>query len=62
MGCIALGMGVIYAFGFSWLAFLIGPAKALTAGIAPFVLGDVLKVLLATALVLGALRGRTREA
>lgn len=52
------GMLVIYAFGFTWLATLVGPAAAVTAGIAPFVLGDLVKSGLATALVLAVARQR----
>lgn len=49
-----LGHVVLFVFGFAWLAFLIGPAKALTAGVAPFVLATIVKTLLAAALVLAA--------
>jgi biotin transport system substrate-specific component len=61
LGVMTLGMVAIYAFGFAWLAGLIGPEKAFAVGILPFVLGDALKVLLATALVLATLR-RTQRA
>jgi biotin transport system substrate-specific component len=46
-----LGHALVFAFGFAWLAVLIGPEKALVAGVAPFVLATVLKTLLAVALV-----------
>ena len=38
---------VIYLFGYLWLGSLIGYDRAFWAGIAPFVLGDLVKVLLA---------------
>lgn len=54
------GVAVMYTTGFAWLATHIGVAKAFTAGVAPFVLGDVLKAGLATALALGAVRATRR--
>jgi biotin transport system substrate-specific component len=50
---------VVFALGFAWLAMFaqvgqhtgIGFAKAFSAGVAPFVLGDLLKIALASALV-----------
>ncbi len=35
----------VYFFGFMWLATFIGPFKAFTLGILPFVFGDFLKIL-----------------
>ncbi len=46
-----LGNIVIYTFGVSWLALLTGFKTALTAGLYPFLAGDVLKILLAAALL-----------
>lgn len=54
------GVAVMYTTGFAWLATHIGAAKAFTAGVVPFVLGDVLKAGLATALALGAVRATRR--
>lgn len=45
-----LGSAVIYLFGFTWLASLIGTEKALTFGVMPFLYGDLLKSALAAAL------------
>ncbi len=44
-----LGSAVIYAFGASWLAHDLGvsAAEAVELGVAPFLIGDGLKVLLA---------------
>jgi biotin transport system substrate-specific component len=50
---------VVFALGFAWLAMFaqvgqhtgIGFAKAFTVGVVPFVLGDLLKIALASALV-----------
>ena len=39
-----LALGVIYLGGWSWLAILTGPQAAFAAGVAPFVLADVIKV------------------
>lgn len=46
-----LGNLVIYAGGVGWLAVLLGPERAFTAGLLPFLPGDLLKLLLATALL-----------
>jgi biotin transport system substrate-specific component len=46
-----LGIGVIYLFGVSWLATLIGPGKAVSAGMLPFLLGDLVKAVAATAIM-----------
>jgi biotin transport system substrate-specific component len=37
-------LAVIYAGGWSWLAALLGPEAAYTAGVAPFILADLGKV------------------
>lgn len=42
---------VIYAFGVGWLAGMVGLSQALALGAAPFVLGDLLKIALGTALL-----------
>lgn len=52
-----LGMAVIYVLGVAWLSTLIGVAKALQFGVAPFLLADALKIALATALLPLAWRG-----
>jgi biotin transport system substrate-specific component len=46
-----LGNLVIYVGGVGWLAVLLGPERAFTAGLLPFLPGDLLKLLLATALL-----------
>jgi biotin transport system substrate-specific component len=46
-----LALGVIYAGGWSWLAMLTDPATAFTAGVAPFVLADIVKVAIGAALL-----------
>jgi biotin transport system substrate-specific component len=51
VAAMAIGHAVIFAFGFAWLAVLIGPAKAFGLGVAPFALATVLKTLLAAAFV-----------
>ena len=42
---------VVFGMGFAWLASHIGANKAFAFGVVPFVLGDVVKILLASALV-----------
>ena len=47
----ALGSIAIYAAGAAWLSLFVGPAAALSLGVAPFLVGDALKIALgATAL------------
>jgi biotin transport system substrate-specific component len=47
------GQAMIYLFGVAWLTILLGFQKALLAGLAPFLLGDALKIV-AAALALPA--------
>lgn len=42
-----LGNGVIYAFGVGWLSTLLGVSTAISAGMLPFLIGDVIKIALA---------------
>lgn len=42
-----LGEAVLYLCGLPWLAVFVGPSKALTLGLLPFLPGDLLKALLA---------------
>jgi biotin transport system substrate-specific component len=51
LASLSLGHAIVFAFGFLWLAQLIGAQKAFAAGIAPFALATVVKTLLAVALV-----------
>jgi len=60
LGSLTLGHAVVFAFGFLWLAQLIGAEKAFAAGVAPFALATILKTLLAVALV-GAGRSAARR-
>lgn len=43
----AKGQVVILTAGFAWLLPLVGPREAWIAGVAPFIVGDILKILLA---------------
>ena len=48
----ALGSLVILAVGWAWLAVFLGSASAaFTAGVVPFVIGDIVKIALAAALL-----------
>jgi len=44
-----IGETVLFSLGLGWLAHLIGFEKAIAAGLAPFILGEAVKVALATA-------------
>ncbi len=46
-----VGSSLIYLFGVSWLATLIGWDQALALGVTPFLAGAALKIVLATALL-----------
>lgn len=41
----------ILAFGFAWLAVLVGPANAWQFGVVPFIVGDLIKVGIASLIV-----------
>jgi len=60
LGAMTLGNLVIYAFGASWLALLVGANHALALGVAPFIVGDVLKIAIGTALLPLGWRGLSR--
>ena len=46
-----IGNAIIYVTGASWLATFIGAQKALTAGVLPFLYGDILKLAVAAGLM-----------
>ncbi len=46
-----LGNAIIYAFGLPWLTLAVGVERALPLGLYPFILGDLLKLALATTLL-----------
>jgi biotin transport system substrate-specific component len=50
-GAMLAAEAVMMAMGFAWLALLIGPEKSWQFGVAPFVVGDLIKVALAASLV-----------
>ena len=47
----AIGHAVIFAFGFAWLATLMGAEKAFALGVAPFYAATIIKTLLGAALL-----------
>ena len=64
-GIMLLGDALIFAFGFVWLAWFallpngasgIGATAAFAGGVVPFLLGDLVKVALATCLAAGSAR------
>lgn len=46
-----LGSIVILLCGWAWLARFVGPAAAFDAGVAPFIIGDLIKLVLAAAVL-----------
>ena len=52
----AAGNVVIYLFGLPWLAAFVGPERAASLGLVPFIPGDVVKLFLAAALLPAAWR------
>lgn len=50
------GLAVVYGFGVTWLALFAPPSGLIAAGFAPFILGDLVKIALALALVTGLSR------
>ena len=63
LAALVLGELVILGLGGAWMAVLFGPTKAWAAGIAPFLLGDALKIALAAFLVPACwkLLGKSRD-
>jgi biotin transport system substrate-specific component len=51
---------VIFVLGVAWLSTLIGLDKAIAGGALPFLLGDALKIVLATAVMLATTAARVR--
>ncbi len=47
------GLAVVYAFGLTWLATFVPAPSLLTAGFTPFILGDLVKLALASGLISG---------
>lgn len=54
VAAMVLGNIVIHVFGFAWLTILTDVRTALLAGVCPFIVGDILKVLLAAVVLPGA--------
>lgn len=51
LGAILLATVAVYVPGIAWLAVLFGAEKSIAFGLTPFILGDILKIALALALV-----------
>ncbi len=47
----AVGSAIIILAGWAWLSQFMGPAVAFHAGVRPFVIGDIIKILLAAAVL-----------
>jgi biotin transport system substrate-specific component len=64
-GGLLIATAVIYLLGAGWLGLHIGWKAAMTLGVRPFLLGDLLKIVMVTALAetgLAAVQKRLREA
>ena len=55
------GLTIVYALGLLWLARFVSPPSLLAAGVTPFLVGDLVKILLASGLI-AALRHLRRWA
>jgi len=51
IAAMVIGNGVLYAFGVCWLAIMTNIRTALTVGLYPFIIGDILKIALAAAVL-----------
>lgn len=51
LGAVLFAEAVMIAMGFTWLAALVGPDKSWQFGVLPFIVPDLIKVALASALV-----------
>ena len=51
LAAMLIGTGIIFACGLAWLSSLIGLPQAVSAGLVPFLLGEAVKVALATAIL-----------
>lgn len=56
------GLAVVYALGLAWLALYVPTQGLLAAGLTPFLLGDLVKLALASGLIAAIARLRTRAA
>jgi biotin transport system substrate-specific component len=51
LAAMLIGTVIIFACGIAWLSTLIGVARAVGAGLVPFLLGEAVKIALATAIL-----------
>jgi biotin transport system substrate-specific component len=51
LAAMLIGTAIIFACGIAWLSTLIGLPQAIGAGLVPFLLGEAVKVALATAIL-----------
>jgi biotin transport system substrate-specific component len=58
------GLVVVYAFGMAWLLAFVPAAKVLSVGVAPFILGDLVKigVVAAASMLLPKVKGLEKAA
>ena len=57
-----IGNIIIYAFGLAWLSYLMGARDAIAGGLYPFIPGDILKTVLAAAVLPSAWKLLARSA
>ncbi|MEM7444662.1 MAG: biotin transporter BioY [Pseudomonadota bacterium] len=51
---LTLSIAIVFVCGLAWLSTLVGFSNAIQFGFVPFVLGDIVKIALATAVIAGA--------
>jgi biotin transport system substrate-specific component len=51
LAAMLIGTGIIFGCGIAWLGTLIGLPQAISAGLVPFLLGEAVKIALATAIL-----------
>ncbi len=56
LAAMAIGQSIILACGFAWMAVGVGAKAAFATGVAPFIVGDILKIALAAVALPGAWR------
>ena len=55
------GLAVVYAFGLAWLVAFLPAAKLFSVGVAPFILGDLVKIGIVAAASIALPRGKATE-
>ena len=51
MAAMIIGSAILYTFGLAWLGILMGFKSAFLVGLYPFIIGDIIKIILAAAML-----------